>query len=141
MLKLNDLRPSLQYFAGVRIVRFPSSMFSTVLKRFGCPARKGLTRQYTLMFPEKTTTEELLSFPKSQLFFLIVQNCSLREGSMIYPSGPALDCITCGFLQGLSGILKQHELDLASASLLQEIVTTYMHRSSFSNIEKKIIEA
>lgn len=50
LLKLKDLR-AFPFFEGTLIVITPSSMFSTVLKWFGCPDKKGLTRQYTLILP------------------------------------------------------------------------------------------
>lgn len=37
----------------------------------------------------------------------------------VYLSDPALDCITCGFLQGLYDILKQQKLGYAGAYLLR----------------------
>lgn len=41
-------------------------------------------------------------------------------------SGPALDCIACGFLQELSGIQKQHEPDHASAYLSREASISFL---------------
>lgn len=52
LLKVNDFRPSLPVFVGVRTVIVVSSMCSTQLKLFDCPLKDGLTRQYTLIDPK-----------------------------------------------------------------------------------------
>jgi hypothetical protein len=61
LLKLKDLRP-FTFFDGTLIVITPSSMFSTVLKWFGWPDKKGLTRQYTLILPNQRKLPALILF-------------------------------------------------------------------------------
>jgi hypothetical protein len=51
LLKVKDLLPSFPYFVGVVIVMVLSSIPATLVEEFACPGRKGLTRQYTLIFP------------------------------------------------------------------------------------------
>lgn len=52
LLKLKDLCP-FPFLDGILTVIVSSSIFSTALNWFRCPGKKGLTRQYTLILPNK----------------------------------------------------------------------------------------
>jgi hypothetical protein len=62
LLKVNDFRASFACFAAVMTVIVLSSTPATLLEALSFPGRKGLTRQYTLIFPGYRGKNDVLAY-------------------------------------------------------------------------------